>query len=360
MVCSNCGESNAPERKFCGECGAPLAQICAACGAPNAVGVKFCGECGSPAGSARPSARHDTAQTRGAPGSGASTVLAEIRLVSVLFADLVGFTKLSESRDPEEVRDLLSRYFEVCRGLIERYGGTVEKFIGDAVMAVWGAPVANEDDAERAVRAGLDARGRRRRAWPLLGSYGPSRARGGIVTGEVAVTVGEGGRGHGDRGHGQRGLEAPGRGRPGTVLVDEATWRAASGAIAFVAVPELTLKGQLQAQPRVAGAERVVGQRKGHRTPRASRAPLRRARRRARPREGPPAGDRSGAPGPAGLGDGRARDRQEQARVGVPQVRRRPRRDRVLAPRSLGVLRGGRHVPGARRDGPHARGDHRG
>jgi Adenylate and Guanylate cyclase catalytic domain len=74
----------------------------------------------------------------------------------VLFADLVGFTTLSESRDSEEVRELLSRYFDASRQLIARYGGTVEKFIGDAVMAVWGTPVAREDDAERAVRAALD------------------------------------------------------------------------------------------------------------------------------------------------------------------------------------------------------------
>ena len=80
----------------------------------------------------------------------------ERRLVSVLFADLVGFTTLSESRDAEEVRELLSRYFDTCRRLIELYGGTVEKFIGDAVMAVWGTPMATEDDAERAVRAALD------------------------------------------------------------------------------------------------------------------------------------------------------------------------------------------------------------
>ena len=67
---------------------------------------------------------------------------AERRLVSILFADLVGFTTASENRDPEETRELLSRYFETARTLIERYGGTVEKFICDAVMAVWGAPVA--------------------------------------------------------------------------------------------------------------------------------------------------------------------------------------------------------------------------
>ena len=84
--------------------------------------------------------------------------------MSVLFADLVGFTTLSESRDAEEVRELLSRYFDTCPTLIARYGGTVEKFIGDAVMAVWGTPVATEDDAERAVRAALDLDEGRRRA----------------------------------------------------------------------------------------------------------------------------------------------------------------------------------------------------
>ena len=77
-------------------------------------------------------------------------------MCSVLFADLVGFTPLSESRDPEEVRELLSAYFDRARTVIGRYGGVVEKFIGDAVMAVWGTPVATEGDAERAVRAALD------------------------------------------------------------------------------------------------------------------------------------------------------------------------------------------------------------
>ena len=76
----------------------------------------------------------------------------ERRLVSVLFADLVGFTTLAQDRDPEETRELLTRYFDLARDIVLRYGGVVEKFIGDAVMAVWGAPIATEDDAERAVR----------------------------------------------------------------------------------------------------------------------------------------------------------------------------------------------------------------
>jgi class 3 adenylate cyclase/tetratricopeptide (TPR) repeat protein len=107
----------------------------------------------------------------------------------VLFADLVSFTTLSENRDPEEVRELLSRYFSQCRVVIGRYGGTVEKFIGDAVMAVWGVPVAHEDDAERAVRAGLELVALVTALGEEVGAPGLA-LRAGVVTGEVAVTVG--------------------------------------------------------------------------------------------------------------------------------------------------------------------------
>ncbi|MBA2641924.1 MAG: zinc ribbon domain-containing protein, partial [Actinobacteria bacterium] len=145
LLCPSCGSANELSRKFCGECGTALAQACPSCGAANAPAVKFCGECGAAL----------SAQPREAPSAPASRT-AERRLVSVLFADLVGHTSFSEGRDAEDVRELLTRYFETARTTIERYGGTVEKFIGDAVMAVWGAPVAQEDDAERAVRAALD------------------------------------------------------------------------------------------------------------------------------------------------------------------------------------------------------------
>ena len=77
-------------------------------------------------------------------------------MTSVLFCDLVGFTTLSETRDHEQTRELLTAYFDDARAIVARYGGIVEKFIGDAVMAVWGVPTAHEDDAERAVRAGLE------------------------------------------------------------------------------------------------------------------------------------------------------------------------------------------------------------
>ena len=114
--------------------------------------------------------------------------------MTVLFADLVGFTTLSESRDSEEVREILSRYFDVCRRLIALYGGTVEKFIGDAVMAVWGTPTATEDDAERAVRAALDLVAAVSALGDELGTP-HLRARAGVLTGEAAVTIGAEGEG---------------------------------------------------------------------------------------------------------------------------------------------------------------------
>src|SRR6185295_6890430 len=121
------------------------------------------------------------ARTSESAGSGA---LAERRLVSVLFADLVGFTPFAEERDAEDVRDTLTRYFEIATDVIARYGGTVEKFIGDAVMAVWGAPTAREDDAERSVRAALDLVDAVRVLGPGI------QARAGVLTGEAAVTLG--------------------------------------------------------------------------------------------------------------------------------------------------------------------------
>ncbi len=170
---------------------------------------------------------------------------AERRLVSILFADLVGFTTLSESRDPEEVRELLSRYFDTSRRVIGRYGGTVEKFIGDAVMAVWGAPVALEDDAERAVRAALDLVGEVAALGADAGLPG-LRLRAGVVTGETAVTVGAEGQGMvaGDLVNTASRVQSVAE--PGRVLVGEATRRLAEAAIAFEDAGEHELKGRAE------------------------------------------------------------------------------------------------------------------
>ncbi len=196
MSCSSCGTENRPGRKFCSQCGAPLAVTCPSCGAANEPGDTFCGDCGSPLGAAA------------APAAPREAPAAERRLVSILFADLVGFTTLSESRDSEEVRELLSRYFDICSRLIDLYGGTVEKFIGDAVMAVWGTPTATEDDAERAVRAALDLVA----AVSALGDEvgAPElRARAGVLTGEAAVTIGRRRPGDGGRRSREHGVPHP-------------------------------------------------------------------------------------------------------------------------------------------------------
>ncbi len=154
MRCAACGGENPDGKRFCDECGGSLAAACPACGAQLRPGKQFCGDCGTPVGapiaagssSATPAQMVQQAQN-------ATPASTELRHVSVLFCDLVGFTPFSEKRDPEEVREVLSGYFELARAIVGRYGGVVEKFIGDAVMALWGAPVAREDDAERAVRA---------------------------------------------------------------------------------------------------------------------------------------------------------------------------------------------------------------
>jgi class 3 adenylate cyclase/tetratricopeptide (TPR) repeat protein len=171
--------------------------------------------------------------------------VAERRLVSVLFADLVGFTTLSEHRDPEEIRELLSGYFDRCRSLIERYGGTVEKFIGDAVMAVWGTPVAREDDAERAVRAALTLT---QMVTALGAEVGMPelRVRAGVLTGNAAVELGAEGEGMvlGDTVNTASRLQSIAA--PGTVLVDDVTRRASEAAIAYEDAGSHQVKGREQ------------------------------------------------------------------------------------------------------------------
>ena len=226
--------------------------MCSACGAENPPGKGFCGDCGRPLEVASVS--------EGVAPAATAAPVAERGLVSVLFADLVGFTTLSESRDSEEVRELLSAYFDACRRLIERYGGTVEKFIGDAVMAVWGAPVTQEDDAERAVRLRSSSSGRHRarRRWGL-------KARAGVLTGEAAVCPAPSGRAWW-RAIGQHRLAGPAAAEPGTVLVGESTKRATEAAIVYEDAGHSRAQGQGRAAAALAGAARNRGARRGPRS----------------------------------------------------------------------------------------------
>jgi class 3 adenylate cyclase/tetratricopeptide (TPR) repeat protein len=253
VSCSSCGADVAAGNRFCGQCGAPVARTCASCGNPTDASNRFCPHCGAPLGEPEPAAL-------AAPLPSPAPV-AERRLVSVLFADLVGFTTASEDQDPEAVRDFLTIYFDRAREVIAGHGGTVEKFIGDAVMAVWGAPKAHEDDAERAVRAALELVEAVARLETPQG-VSERRLRAGVLTGEAAVTLGAEGQGMvaGDLVNTASRLQSAAP--AGAVLVGESTYHATSGSIAFEAAGEQTLKGKALPVPAWR-ALRVVAQRGG-------------------------------------------------------------------------------------------------
>lgn len=228
--CPVCGTPNEDDRKFCGECGSGLTRACGVCGTPNPASVKFCGECGTRLDEASPEPQTIPLQ-------------AERRLVTVLFADLTGFTTFSEGRDPEDVRSMLTGYFDRSREVVESFGGVVDKFIGDAVMAVWGAVRSNDDDAERAVRAGLELVDAV--AKMALDQGSPDLAlRVGVLTGEAAVGPGGNDKGLvvGDLVNTASRLQSIAE--PGTVLVGEPTMRASSAAIAFQPLGDQTVKGK--------------------------------------------------------------------------------------------------------------------
>ena len=241
IACPGCGTQNDADRRFCVECGTRLATGCSVCGTVNPPEARFCGQCGNNLAApavASPLALDGPGALQGVlAGLGP---IAERRLVSVLFVDLVGFTSASEGRDAEDTRELLTRYYEAAREIVGKYGGTIEKFIGDAVMAVWGTPSAHEDDAERAVRAALELVA----AVPRLEGAGELQARAGVLTGEAAVSIGLVGQGMiaGDLVNTASRLQSIAR--PGTVLVGDTTYRAASRAISFESAGERELKGK--------------------------------------------------------------------------------------------------------------------
>ncbi len=236
LDCPNCGATNDATHKFCFECGTALVSVCPSCGYENAPGHKFCSECGTNLAAGVPAAVEPApVPSTQEPG--------ERRFVSVLFADLVGFTSFSESRDPEEVRGMLTRYFDRAREVIERFGGDVDKFIGDAVTAFWGTTQAQEDDAERAVRAALELVD----AVEVLGEelgIPELAVRAGVLSGETSVGVGGNEKGLvvGDIVNTASRLQSAAE--PGTVFVGDSTRRLTERGIRYEEVGEQAMKGK--------------------------------------------------------------------------------------------------------------------
>jgi class 3 adenylate cyclase/tetratricopeptide (TPR) repeat protein len=193
--------------------------VCPSCGEENPERARFCLACGAPLG--------------------ARTIGEERKTVSVLFVDLVAFTARSDAADPEDVRATLQPYHERVREELGRFGGTVEKFVGDAVMAVFGAPVAHEDDAERAVRAGL----RILEATSELGL----EVRAAVATGEAVVQLGarpEAGEGIATGDVVNTASRLQGSAAPGTLVVGELTFRATRARIDYEELEPVELKGK--------------------------------------------------------------------------------------------------------------------
>jgi len=217
-ICPNCAEENPERARFCLACGTALAEL-----APRAE---------------------------------------ERKVVSVLFVDLVGFTAGADRADPEDVRATLRPYHARVSREIERFGGTVEKFVGDAVMAVFGAPVAHEDDAERAVRAAL-------RILEAIEELNEQErlelaVRAAVATGEAVVSLDA----HPGTGEGiatgdvvntaaRLQSEAP----TGGLVVGEQTYRATRDVIEYEELPPVTVKGKTDAVPlwRATGARSRLG-----------------------------------------------------------------------------------------------------
>ena len=223
-------------------CGATLAPSCPSCGAENPPGARFCIECGTALEApAEPAAE--------APSAASEVPPEERRMATVLFADLSGYTAVAEQMDPEAVKSLLDRALRRLGQEVSRYGGSVDKYIGDNVMGVFGAPVAHEDDPERAVRS--DSGCRRRwtrsttRSRPVRRRV---RAAVGINSGEVlAGQVGDEYTVMGDPVNVASRLQSAAR--QGSVTVGEATARLTRQAIEYEPLEPLELKGKSEPVP---------------------------------------------------------------------------------------------------------------
>jgi class 3 adenylate cyclase len=262
--CRSCDRTLEASTSFCPACGTPVGSTCTSCGTALPAEARFCPACGAPTG------------VGAAPGPTAEPAR-ERKMATMLFADLVGSTALSEAHDPEVVSRLVGGVFERLGAEIRRYEGTIEKFAGDAMLAVFGVPLSHEDDAERAVRAALEMQAALGRAADdvAAGDLRP-RLRIGIETGEVLVDL--------DRASGARDLFVTGdavntaarlqtMAEPGSVVIGPATYAATRDVVDCEELPPSALKGKADLV-MAWRAVSVKARRGGLRSPLGIEAPL--------------------------------------------------------------------------------------
>jgi len=258
MTCSACGQANPGPAQFCGGCGARLVAVCPSCQAANPPDNRFCHQCGGTLGS-RPAAVAPAPAPRSyTPRHLAEKILmtgaalkGERKQVTVLFVDVSGFTSLSERLDPEEVHRLMSRAFDLMLAEVHRYEGTVNQFLGDGIMAIFGAPIAHEDHAIRAVHAALGiARALEAYQAELRPRGIRFQARQGLNTGLVVVgSIGSDLRmdytAVGDATNVAARMQQVGE--PGRVTISEATHRLVQGYFETRSLGALSIKGKAEA-----------------------------------------------------------------------------------------------------------------
>jgi class 3 adenylate cyclase len=225
MRCASCGFENPEGAKFCIECGGAVKHSCPSCGFDNLPQAKFCADCGTALGAAgtpspaksrtrkgaqRPRRATQASRPPATPRSRSASPEAERRQLTVMFCDLVGSTPLAEKLDPEELRQVILAYQQVCADQIQRFDGYLARYVGDGLLVYFGYPQAHEDDAQRAIHAGLgivsalpDLNNRLQQTVKVLRDF-PLQVRIGIHT--SLVVVGDmGGGGWGDENSGKGG-----------------------------------------------------------------------------------------------------------------------------------------------------------